>query len=58
MLIQYEKDIKNISPDVFLLDLPCKRKQSKFIIMMKILRASRYKLFMMLKLCPKKFIYK
>ena len=58
ILIQYEKDIKNLSSDVFELDLSCKARQPKFVTMMKILRASKYKLFVLLKLCPRKFIYK
>ena len=55
MLIQYENEIKEISPDVFELNLSCRKKQPKFVVMMKILRASRYKLFILLKLYPKNF---
>ena len=55
VLIQYENEIKEISPDVYDLNLSCRKKQPKFVYMMKILRASKYKLFMLLKLYPKDF---
>ncbi len=58
MLMQYERDIKNISSDVFELDLSFEIKQPKFVIMMKVLRASKYTSFALLKLCSLKFIYK
>ena len=55
IFIQYENEIKEISSDVYELALSCKKKQPKFVFMMKILRATKYKLFMLLKLYPKCF---
>ena len=55
MLMQYEKEIKILSSDVFELDFSCKRIPPKFVIMMRVLRVSQYKLFALLRLCSKKF---
>ena len=55
ILIQYENEIKEMSPDVYDLNLSCKKKKPDFVFMMKILRASKYRLFTLLKLYPKDF---
>ena len=55
VLMRFENEIKEISPDVFALELSCRKKQPKFVFMMKILRTSKYKLFILLKLYPNNF---
>lgn len=57
MLVDYDNEIKKLSPDVYALDLPYGRRSSKFILLMKILRKSKYHLFWTCKFIPQSFFY-